>query len=54
MGTDKEKLNDMFTRIRNFDFPVCESENAKQVVSEIKEGFGIILKGIKDAAKKIS
>ena len=54
MENDKQKINDLYTRIRDFDFPVCESENAKQLVSEIKEGFGIILKGIKDAAKKIS
>lgn len=54
MGTDQQKMNDLYIRIRDFEFPECESENAKQLVSEIKEGFGIILKGIKDAAKKNS
>lgn len=54
MGADKQKINDLYIRIRDFEFPECESENAKQLVSEIKEGFEIILKGIKDAAKKIS
>lgn len=54
MGADKEKINDLYIRIRDFDFPECESENAQQLVTEIKEGFKIILKGIKDAAKKNS
>lgn len=54
MGTDKDKINDLYTRIRDFDFPVCESPDMQDLVQEIKEGFSIILKGIKDGAEKTS
>lgn len=54
MGTDKEKLNDLFARIRGFEFPECETDDGKQVVKEIKEGFDIILTGMKDAAKQVN
>lgn len=54
MGTDKEKINDLYIRIRNFDFPECESPDMRDLVKEVKEGFLIILKGIKDGTKKIS
>lgn len=52
MATDKEKINDLYARIRDFNFPECESEQMKQLVSEVKEGFEIILKGIKDGCKR--
>lgn len=54
MGTDKDKINDLYIRIRDFNFPECESETMRELVSEVKEGFEIILKGIRDGAEKIS
>ena len=52
--SDKEKINDLYIRIRDFTFPECDDEEMKQLVSEVKEGFKIILKGIKNGTKKIS
>lgn len=52
--TDKEKINDLYLRIRDFKFPECEDDNMRQLVSEVKEGFNIILNGIKNGTKKIS
>lgn len=52
--SDKEKINDLYIRIRDFTFPECDGEEMKQLVSEVKEGFQIILKGIKNGTKKIS
>jgi len=52
--SDKEKINDLYIRIRDFKFPECDNKEMKQLVSEVKEGFKIILKGIKDGTKKIS
>lgn len=52
--TDRDRMNNLFTRIRQFEFPECESEEARQVVTEIKEGFQIILEGIKTAAKNLT
>lgn len=43
----------MFLRIQNFEFPQCEDENFAQLVSEVKEGFQIIQKGVRDAASTI-
>ena len=52
--SDKQKINDLYIRIRDFKFPVCESETMKELVKEVKEGFDIILIGIKNGTKKIS
>lgn len=51
--TDNEKINDMFLRIQNFDFPTCEDPLFIQLVSEVREGFDIILKGVRAGANKI-
>ena len=53
MGKDKEIINNLYARIRDFQFDECESEEMKQLTEEVKEGFKIILKGIKSAVKKI-
>lgn len=52
--TDQERLNNLFVRIRDFEFPECETDEANQIVSEIKEGFQIILKGMQDAANNLT
>ncbi|TCV17104.1 hypothetical protein EDC17_101121 [Sphingobacterium alimentarium] len=51
--TDNEKINDMFLRIQNFDFPSCDNPQFIQLVSEVKEGFDIILKGVRAGAYNI-
>jgi len=51
--TDIEKINEMFVRIQNFDFPKCEDPDFIQLVSEVKEGFEIILKGMRAGANNI-
>ena len=51
--TDNAKINEMFLRIQNFDFPTCEDPKFIQLVSEVKEGFEIILKGVRAGAINI-
>lgn len=51
--TDNEKINDMFLRIQNFEFPECQDRQFAQLVSEVKEGFSIMQKGIMEAAQYI-
>lgn len=53
LAPDKEKINALFLAIKNFDFPECESEEAKQIIIEVKQGFELILNGIKSAAKTL-
>ena len=51
--TDNQKINDLFSRIKNFDFPDCQSVDFKQLVSEVQEGFQIIQRGIIAASNQI-
>ena len=53
MENDKEIINNLYLRIRDFHFDECESNEMKQLTEEVKEGFKIILKGIKTAVKNI-
>lgn len=53
MENDKEIINNLYLRIRDFHFDECESKEMKQLTEEVKEGFKIILKGIKYAVKNI-
>ncbi|WP_196934890.1 hypothetical protein [Sphingobacterium hungaricum] len=51
--TDQEKINNLYSRIKGFEFPECEDENFQNLVNEIKEGFDIILKGLIVASGKL-
>lgn len=51
--TDNEKINEMFMRLQNFEFPECNDAHFAQLVEEVKEGFLIIRKGIMTAAGHI-
>lgn len=51
--TDNEKINNMYSRIQNFELPECHDEQFKQLVSEVQEGFQIMQKGILEAAQNI-
>ncbi|CDS94448.1 hypothetical protein BN1088_1431968 [Sphingobacterium sp. PM2-P1-29] len=51
--TDIEKVNNLYSRIKEFDFPECQDENLAQLVTEVKEGFQIILKGFSAASDNI-
>ena len=53
MENDKETINNLYARIRDFQFEECESKEMKQLTEEVKEGFKIILKGIKYSVKNI-
>lgn len=53
LAPDKEKINALFLSIKNFEFPNCESEEASQIITEVKQGFELILNGIKTAAKTL-
>lgn len=48
---DKEKINTLFIAIRDFNFPECETKEAAQIIADVKEGFKIVLEGIKNKAK---
>lgn len=50
--TDKEKINDLYIRVRDFPFPECDDEDLKHIVKEAKEGFEIILDYIKRKANE--
>ncbi|GGH24795.1 hypothetical protein GCM10011418_32960 [Sphingobacterium alkalisoli] len=51
--TDSDKLNYLYSRIRDFEFPECEDPDYQQVVDEIKEGFQIIINGLSAAADQV-
>lgn len=51
--TDNDKINDLFLRLQNFEFPKCQDSQFAQLVSEVKEGFSIMQKGIMAAAQNI-
>lgn len=51
--TDNDKLNNLFFRIRDFEFPECEDPECQQLVDEIQEGFQIIKNGLLAAAEEI-
>lgn len=53
LAPDKEKINALFLAIKGFEFPDCESEEANQIITEVKQGFELILNGIKTAAKTL-
>lgn len=53
LAPDKEKINALFLSIKGFEFPEVEDDAAKKIISDVKEGFKIILDGIKSAAKEI-
>lgn len=51
LAPDKEKINALFIAIRDFNFPECETKEATQIIADVKEGFKIVLEGIKNKAK---
>lgn len=51
--TDIEKVNNLYSRIKDFDFPECQDENLSKLVTEVKEGFQIILTGFSAASENI-
>lgn len=51
LAPDKEKINALFIAIRDFNFPECETKEAAQIIADVKEGFKIVLEGIKNKAK---
>lgn len=51
--TDQDKLNNLYFRIKNFEFPECDDPIYHQVIEEIKEGFKIIENGLVSAAQNI-
>ena len=53
LAPDKEKINALFISIRDFKFPECETTEARIIISDIQEGFKIILAGIKEKSKSL-
>lgn len=53
LAPDKEKINTLYIEIRDFKFPDVQTEEAKKIISDIKEGFEIMLAVIKDKAKAL-
>lgn len=53
LAPDKEKINALYIQIRDFSFPECESDEAKVIITEIQEGFKIILEGIKTKSQTL-
>lgn len=53
LAPDRDKINKMYTEIKNFQFPELSDPDAIQIVEEVKQGFEIILKGIVSAAKTL-
>lgn len=51
--TDNDKINNLYSRIKNFELPECEDENFKQLISEVEEGLQIIQRGIIHASEAI-
>ncbi len=51
--TDNDKLNNLYSRIKDFEFPECEDSQYQQLVQEVKQGFQIITNGIMAAAELI-
>ncbi|WP_437918561.1 hypothetical protein [Sphingobacterium sp. LRF_L2] len=51
--TDQDKLNNLYFRIKNFEFPECEDALYHQVIEELKEGFKIIENGLLVATQNI-
>ena len=51
LAPDKEKINALFIAIRDFNFSECETKEAAQIIADVKEGFKIVLEGIKNKAK---
>ena len=51
--TDIDKINNLYSRIKSFEFPDCENEDFKKLVMEVSEGFLIIQKGILNASEFI-
>lgn len=50
LAPDKEKINALFLAIKNFEFPECESEEAKSIITDVQTVFGVALNNIKAAA----
>ncbi len=53
LAPDKEKINELFKQIRDFTFPQCQTEEAAAIINDIREGFKIILQGIKDKSNTL-
>ena len=53
LAPDKEKINALFLAIRDFEFPECESEEAKSIITEVKTVFVVALNNIKASATKL-
>lgn len=53
LAPDKEKINALFISIRDFAFPECSTQEAKQIIADVQEGMKIILQGIKDKSKTL-
>lgn len=53
LAPDKEKINKLFLEIKAFEFPDVQTPEALAIINDIKEGFAIILQGIKDKAKTL-
>lgn len=53
LAPDKEKINALYISIRDFAFPECQTEEAKAIIADIKDGFKIILEGIKTKSQTL-
>lgn len=53
LAPDKEKINALFLAIKGFDFPECESEEAKAIIKDVKTVFEVALTNIKASASKL-
>jgi hypothetical protein len=51
LAPDKEKINLLFVQIRDFAFPDVQTDEAKKIVSDVKESFGFLMSAIKEQAK---